>query len=498
MRLSLCLLSFLLCSSSFATVYDCFSFYNELEILEIRLNELNDHVDKFVLVEATHTHKGLPKPLYFSENKERFSKFLDKIICIVVDLPESYTARERTEDANFEREVFQRDQIMQALSHCSNDDIIFISDVDEIWRGDCFDQISSPLKSGRYDKVGICMALYFYFLDRLGFIPWDSAGATTYGYLKTITPSIFRGIISGYYGGKKVDWKAKNAAYYLKNGGWHFTWMGGADRVKAKFEAYAHGSSIEVAPQGEDELMINGHRTRQVSIDETYPRYVQQNIDHFRKLNFIYDNRVDLKWEAYKAEVLSRQHEVEGFCSREKAEKMMDLIHDTYPLVCVEIGVYGGASIYPTCQALKYLGNGMVYAVDPWSKEECLVGYETGGAAYNWWNALDMRKIYRGFLSVLKRNQLKEYCSVKRMTSAKAVTRFADESVDILHVDGNHSAEQALFDVEKWFPKVKKGGYIWFDDVSWTSTSQAVSYLKEHCSLDVSRSSSDCYLFKKE
>ena len=53
--------------------YDCFSFFNELDLLEIRLNVLKDAVDKFVLVEAGETHSGKPKPLYFKENEARFA-----------------------------------------------------------------------------------------------------------------------------------------------------------------------------------------------------------------------------------------------------------------------------------------------------------------------------------------------------------------------------------------------------------------------------------------
>jgi Glycosyltransferase family 17 len=275
---------------SYASVYDCFSFYNELEILEIRLNELYERVDKFILVEATHTHKGVPKPLYFSESKERFAKFLDKIVCVVVDLSESHSDEERKEAINFIREVYQRNQIMRSLIDCSDDDIIFISDVDEIWRGECLDQIRWLLKSEQFERVGLITPLYFYFLDRagIGFLPWNCAGATTYGYLKTITPSMFRGIVSGYYAGVKVEWKIPNPTYYLDNAGWHFTWMGGSKRVKEKTDAFAHGDSISTPEAKQDYLINNGFPTEQVVIDQSYPKYVQENIDYFTNLNFIY------------------------------------------------------------------------------------------------------------------------------------------------------------------------------------------------------------------
>ena len=56
-------------------IYDCFTFYNELDLLEIRLNELNDVVDGFILVEAEQSHQNKSKPLFFQDNKNRYEKF---------------------------------------------------------------------------------------------------------------------------------------------------------------------------------------------------------------------------------------------------------------------------------------------------------------------------------------------------------------------------------------------------------------------------------------
>lgn len=105
-------------------IYDCFQFFNELDLLEIRLNVLNDHVDYFVLTESTVTFSGLNKPLYYQENKDRFEKFNDKIIHVVV---------EDTPDGNpFERDVFQKNAIIRGLQDCEDDNIILTSDLDEI------------------------------------------------------------------------------------------------------------------------------------------------------------------------------------------------------------------------------------------------------------------------------------------------------------------------------------------------------------------------------
>lgn len=104
--------------------YDCFIFNNELEILNIRLEYLYNQVDYFVIVEANRTLTGIPKPLTFKDNAQQFSKFSDKIIYI--------QAEEKPELKNWDYEWYQRNTIQKGLENCSDDDVIFISDVDEI------------------------------------------------------------------------------------------------------------------------------------------------------------------------------------------------------------------------------------------------------------------------------------------------------------------------------------------------------------------------------
>src|SRR5277367_3065030 len=88
-------------------IYDCFLFFNELELLEIRLNEMYEYVDYFVLVESTESFVGKPKPLYYAQNKERFNQFNDKIIHVIVS--DSFRG------GYWEREYFQRNRIMDGL-----------------------------------------------------------------------------------------------------------------------------------------------------------------------------------------------------------------------------------------------------------------------------------------------------------------------------------------------------------------------------------------------
>jgi predicted O-methyltransferase YrrM len=205
----------------------------------------------------------------------------------------------------------------------------------------------------------------------------------------------------------------------------------------------------------------------------------------------------DKEWRRYRENVLSKQTSFEGWCSPEKAKRMMDLIYKTKPKVCVEVGVFGGASIYPTASALKFLHKGQVYAIDPWENAPCLDGYRTDDPNYQWWNTVDLEKIYQGFEQMLNHYRLKRYCVVMRMTGMKALEHFTDESIDILHIDGNHTENAALSDAEMYLPKVKKGGYIWFDDANWETTLPARTFLMLNCVKDESRSTSEYFLFRK-
>ncbi|MBO6167304.1 MAG: hypothetical protein J6P13_03005 [Kiritimatiellae bacterium] len=113
-------------------IYDCFSFFNELDILEIRLNALKDVVDRFVLVEAVKTHSGQPKKLYFEENKDRYKPFLDKIIHVIVDNEPHLPEKCPKLTAAWAYENHQRNVIVRGLARIGADDVLLISDLDKI------------------------------------------------------------------------------------------------------------------------------------------------------------------------------------------------------------------------------------------------------------------------------------------------------------------------------------------------------------------------------
>lgn len=181
-------------------------------------------------------------------------------------------------------------------------------------------------------------------------------------------------------------------------------------------------------------------------------------IDHVKKTSFSYMNQL------------------EGWCTKNKAAVLIDLIFMTNAKTVVEIGVWGGKSLIPMAYALKASSKGTIYGIDPWDNLESIEGMD--GANYEWWLSVDHKKILDGLKAKINEFDLSDQITLIRNTSAKADPI---ENIDILHIDGNHSEKAAMEDVTKWVPLVRKGGFIIFDDVSWGDNASAVQWLDDNC-----------------
>lgn len=201
-------------------------------------------------------------------------------------------------------------------------------------------------------------------------------------------------------------------------------------------------------------------------------------------------------WEECKSKTTAAMVTWEGWCTPEKATRMMELIKEVKPETCVEVGVFGGRSVFPMAAALEFNKKGCIYAIDPWMNNPCLEGLD--GENLSWWSQVDLRKIMLGFMDGMNKNRLDQRYALMRMTSHQALPFFKDESIDILHIDGNHADTSSYFDATNWLPKVKKGGYIWFDDANWPETQRAVRYLLENCDLEPGYSLNDPYILVRK
>lgn len=274
-------------------IFDCFTFFNELDILEVRLNELYNVIDRFVLVEATETFQGNPKPLYFLENRDRFKEFADKIIHIVVEFPardlRGYVST-RPADLNWAREHYQRDQIARGLTDAKPDDLIIVSDVDEIIKAEALTQAVAS-RSSREVTVFILSSYFGSALNRLGTIDKCSRMITYRKFrspqkLRQINVCASRSLGTGRLGTihtRLKNWKRTgiNAPIRtIENGGWHFTSFGGWQAYRTKISSFSHAEMIG-NDLYEDEEKFSSQLRKSASKDfiSELPLFIQMNAE---------------------------------------------------------------------------------------------------------------------------------------------------------------------------------------------------------------------------
>lgn len=204
------------------------------------------------------------------------------------------------------------------------------------------------------------------------------------------------------------------------------------------------------------------------------------------------------EWVSFKNETILKMGSIQGWCSKEKALLIMDLIKESKSQRCLEIGVFSGMSLFPIARALKYNGSGKVFAVDAWDPHEATKGFGTSDPNYVWWSQLNFENLFKQTIGIIKKNKLSEFCHVVKKPSQEVVNNFVDESIDFIHFDGNHNEEFAFQDVVSYFPKVIDGGYILLNDPNWFSMRRALVFLLERTDLISDFTPSATYfLFRK-
>ena len=216
-------------------IVDCFIFYNEIKLLQFRMNYLYDYVDHFILVESSLTHSGNPKPFYFEENKHLFQPYLDKIVHIKVydDYPKSNqqfklsfmkTPKDKFREC-IKRGNFQRNCIARGFEQLNlqDSDIIISGDADEFIDRN----VITKIRSSGLDKIyGLKQHLYYYNLTYKSKNTWDLARCIPYGKYKLLPDLAFI---------RSMADKPPN----LENGGWHFSYFGGLDFIIDKIKQSA-------------------------------------------------------------------------------------------------------------------------------------------------------------------------------------------------------------------------------------------------------------------
>ncbi len=265
-------------------IYDCFSYWDEDLLLDLRLNILNDHVDFFVIVEGNKTWQNNPKKLKFNINK--FHKFKDKIIYIPVeDLPDG--------DNPYLRENHQRNCILRGLNKAQIKDFIIISDLDEIPNPDAIKIFTKEMKYAVFNQK------HFYYkfnLQSKNFPYWLGSRICVFNELKS--PQWLRDLKFK----KRPFWKfnKRRLNNILPNGGWHFCNLKTFDKLKYKYENLCETNDPVVFKEKIDEKYLNEESIKKsienrkdiigrkdefikINVDETFPKYLLKNIDKYKE-----------------------------------------------------------------------------------------------------------------------------------------------------------------------------------------------------------------------
>jgi len=290
-------------------IFDCFMYFDEEVVLDLRLNILNDYVDYFVIVESTFTHRGDKRKLKF--DYEKFKKFKKKIVYLVYDEHPSKIEEVLSNDSHDEksrkyilnaayRENSQRDFIINGLQNANDKDLILVSDVDEIPNLENLDQnnIDNKIILFKQDMF------YYKFNLRLPDLTWTGTKACKKKMLQS--PQWLRNIKDKKYSFFRLDTIFSKKKYinieFIDNGGWHFSNIKTAAEIEYKLKSYLHHREFDENPMSESEInkiienkqaiynlkvdkrvnkIGDGSKLENYSLDKL-PKFLQNNIQKFK------------------------------------------------------------------------------------------------------------------------------------------------------------------------------------------------------------------------
>jgi len=236
-------------------IFDCFMYFDEDLVLDVRLNYLDPYVDYFVIVESIFTHRGEKRDLKF--DLEKFRKFKDKIIYIVYDetpgkIEEILDKDDETTKTNKSiwnaifRENGQRNYLFKGVENANPEDLILISDVDEIPN-----LSNTDLKNIKNKIILFQQEMFYYkFNLKLPNIVWTGTKACRKKNL--ISPQWLRNVKDRKYAFYRFDALFSNKKFInikiIENGGWHFTNLKTAKEIKHKLRSYLHHREFDLKP----------------------------------------------------------------------------------------------------------------------------------------------------------------------------------------------------------------------------------------------------------
>jgi hypothetical protein len=276
-------------------VVDTFMFHNEFDILELRLSIMYDHVDRFVIVEGNHTHSGVFKGFQLEEQMDRYAKWADKIQYIKAD---GGTFAEA-----WDNEHWQRDQMAQGWTDLGAQDVILVTDCDEIIRPEAIDYI----RATNYGCYMLMMPAFYFKLNYLDTKPdwhYKAWGRAYRGYQTKPSHMRFQ------------EWVPGRPTIKLHHAGWHWGWLGDDEFVRTKIKSFAHQEinrpdvlenvNIEQhIAEGRDHFRPENKTWVPVKMDNYFPQHILDNQEKYSK--YIIPNGEQSVKDFWTAELLDKE-----------------------------------------------------------------------------------------------------------------------------------------------------------------------------------------------
>lgn len=416
-------------------IIDCCTFFQELDLLELRMAELADVVDYFVVVEGNRTHAGAPKGSVIRANFDRFRKYADRLLLHTAILPEGEGLH-----WTWRREIAQRNAIKDALDllHLDPDDMILISDCDEIPRRGFVNALHQLPPDGI--AIAVQRLYYYTFNHTAPEMAWNGTRATQWANVQALGADGVR-YVEGARGGFPYIMRARDA-------GWHLSYFGGVEAVQSKIESFLH-----------QELNHPEHRNL-----DTIAARIAKGADVYGRewQNFTIGPAADLPSAVYE-QPLKWQHHFHPDYAPRFHEDWTSGEHSTALTriasfapddgICVEVGSWEGAS---TIAIARGLGERTLYAVDTWA------GNSDEDPDHPTVAIAERRDVYAQFLRNVEAYGM-HYIEPKRMDWTLWAAR-NENPIAFMHLDAAHDECSVRDQLSVFLPRLVPGGIICGDD----------------------------------
>ena len=261
-------------------IYDCFQYFNEDHMVDLRMNILNKYVDYFVISESTKTHQGKDKKLNF--NIKNFKKYENKIKYIIADYEkEKNFINHKGGESPIEQH--QRNFLIEGIKDASPEDMIILSDSDEI---PDLTKITSIDKNKKYIAFSQKMFMYKLNLQNIDESNWIGSKITKKKYISSMQE------LRNLKFKKYPFWRIDKKNLQIIKGGWHFSFLQTPQQILTKIKSFSHGEfnngyinekDINKKILKNEDIFSRGIKLKKINIDESFPNHILENKEKYLK-----------------------------------------------------------------------------------------------------------------------------------------------------------------------------------------------------------------------